>query len=234
MAEGPSNLRAKPESPAMADRRTRILDAAMRRFAEAGCGATTVRQIADDVGILSGSLYHHFATKEEILDAIVRDAVLRLRDLSARIAAAQADAETRLVALILADLGEFTEHQAVHAILFHERKFLRRSRDFAYIPEARKQAYDAWNKVLADGVGAGQFRSEIDTFLTISTIVRMLNTGADWYTHEDGSPLDALKSYSLGELTDFYLDLILRSVRTAERTGLPVPREAAERIVAAV
>lgn len=234
MAEALSTARAKPETPAMADRRARIVDAAMRRFAEVGFGATTVRQIADDVGILSGSLYHHFATKEEILDAIVRDAVLRLRDVTLRIADADADAEQRLVALVLADLAEFTAEQSIHAILFHERKFFRRSPDFAYVPLARKQAYDAWRKVLGDGIDKGLFRPGIDIFLTISTIVRMLNTGADWYAHEDGSAIDAPATYTLRELTDFYLDFILRSVRTAGRSAQPVPREAAERLVASV
>jgi TetR/AcrR family transcriptional regulator, cholesterol catabolism regulator len=233
VAEAHSAARTKPETPAMADRRTRILGAATRRFAEAGFGATTVRQIADDVGILSGSLYHHFATKEEILDAIVRDAVLRLRDVTLRIADAPADAEQRLVALVLTDLCEFTDHQAIHAILFHERKFFRRSPDFAYVPLARKQAYDAWRKVLEDGIDEGLFRPGIDIFLTISTFVRMLNTGADWYTHEDGSAIDAPATYTLRELSDFYLDMVLRSVRTVERAAQPIPREAAESLTAA-
>ena len=64
MAENPKVARTKVQVPAMADRRERILAAAAMRFAEFGFGATTVRQIADDVDILSGSLYHHFATKE--------------------------------------------------------------------------------------------------------------------------------------------------------------------------
>ena len=217
----------------MVDRRARIIDAAMHRFAEAGFGATTVRQIADDVGILSGSLYHHFATKEEILDAIVRDAVLRLRDLTVRIADFPADAEQRLVALVLTDLCEFTDHQAIHAILFHERKFFRRSPDFAYVPLARKEAYDAWRKVLGDGIAQGLFRPDIEIFLTISTTVRMLNTGADWYAHEDGSAIDAPATYTLRELSDFYLAMVLHSVRTVERAAQPIPRDAAERLIAA-
>ena len=232
MAGNPKAARAKPEVPAMADRRERILAAAAMRFAEFGFGATTVRQIADDVDILSGSLYHHFATKEEILGEIVRDAVLRLHRISVSIAAAPADAEQRLVALILADLGELTAHQSIHAILFNERKFFRRSPDFAYVMKAKKETYDAWQAVLSDGAHAGLFRPDIDIFLTISTIIRLLNAGADWYTHEDGSPLDALKNFSLDELTDFYLAFILRGVRTAGRAGKPVPREVAEKLVA--
>ena len=231
MAMNPKLARAKVEAPAMADRRERILAAAAARFAEFGFGATTVRQIADDVDILSGSLYHHFATKEEILGEIVHEAVLRLHRISVAIADAPADAEHRLVALILADLGELTAHQSIHAILFNERKFFRRSADFNYVVKAKKETYDAWQQVLSDGASEGLFRPDIDIFLTISTIVRLLNTGADWYAHEDGSPLDALRNFSLGELTDFYLAFILRAVRTADRAGLPIPREVAEKLV---
>src|SRR4051794_25648704 len=76
------------ERPAMADRRSRIIAIATRKFAEFGFEATTVRQIADDVNILSGSLYHHFATKDDILHEVVRDVVVQMRDSTLRIASA--------------------------------------------------------------------------------------------------------------------------------------------------
>ena len=41
-------------------------------FAERGLRATTVRDIADSAGILSGSLYHHFSSKEEMVDELLR------------------------------------------------------------------------------------------------------------------------------------------------------------------
>ena len=40
-------------------------------FAQKGFRATTVREIADAAGILSGSLYHHFDSKESIADEIL-------------------------------------------------------------------------------------------------------------------------------------------------------------------
>ena len=40
-------------------------------FAQKGYRATTVREIADAAGILSGSLYHHFDSKESIGDEIL-------------------------------------------------------------------------------------------------------------------------------------------------------------------
>jgi AcrR family transcriptional regulator len=58
--------------------RDRILHAAARLFHERGYQGTTVRDIADVVGILSGSLFHHFRSKEEILLEIMREAALSL------------------------------------------------------------------------------------------------------------------------------------------------------------
>ncbi len=220
--------RAKTEGGQAIDRRELILAAATRRFAEYGFEATTVRQIADDVNILSGSLYHHFATKEEILEEIVRDAVLASRDDAQHIAALPLDAEQRFVALLVIELNRLTASQEVYAIVFNERKFFRRSAYFAYIAKAKKASYDAWAAILMDGVKDGLFQPELDIYLTISTVIRMLNAGADWYKNEDGSEIDAIANYSLEKLLDFYLGYVLRAIRTPARAGEPIPRPAAE------
>jgi AcrR family transcriptional regulator len=205
------------------DRRELILAAATRRFAEYGFEATTVRQIADDVSILSGSLYHHFATKEEILEEIVRDAILKSRDDAQRIAALPLDAEQRFVALLMIELNRMTASQEVYAIVFNERKFFRRSEYFSYLAKAKKASYDAWSTILSDGVKDGLFHPELDIYLTISTVIRMLNAGADWFKNEDGSEIDAIANYSLDKLLDFYLGYVLRAIRAPQRAGEPIP-----------
>lgn len=211
-----------------ADRRDRILAAARRRFAEFGFGATTVRQIADDVGMLSGSLYHHFATKEDMLSEIVRGPVLAIRDTALRIAALPCDAETRLVTLIAADLAAKASDHATAAIVYNERKFFRRSPDFAFVVDAKRDSYEAWAAILEEGKAAGLFDPALDGYLAISTIGRMLNTGADWYVNEDGSVLDSKATYSLDELLGFYLGFVLRAIRAPARAGEPVPAPLAE------
>lgn len=221
--------RGRPPKPEMADRRSQIIAVATRRFAEFGFEATTVRQIADDVSILSGSLYHHFATKDEILDEIVRDAVLKMRDNSIRISLAPFDAEHRLVALILLDLGELTQNQEIHAILNNERRFFRRSAEFDYVVKAKKDAYLAWKTVIDEGVKEGLFDGELDVFFTISTIVRMLNVAADWYKNEGESVQDGAK-YTLDHVKDFHIRFILNAVRAPHRTSEPIPRQACEEL----
>jgi AcrR family transcriptional regulator len=212
------------------DRRRTILEAATRRFAEHGFESTTVRQIGDDVNILSGSLYHHFVTKDDMLHEIVREAVEQMRNNALRIARAPVDAEHRLVALILLDLGELTRNQPVHAILTNERRLFRQKPEFAYVLKAKKETYQAWRSVMQDGIQKRLFRSDIDLFLTILTVIRMLNTAADWYRNDEAylrGPGNSA-SYTLDRIIDFHLQFILNAVRTPEREAEPIPRRACE------
>ncbi len=221
---------ASPDKTSITDRRARILEAATHRFAEQGYEFTTVRQIADDVGILSGSLYHHFATKDDILHEIVRDAVQHLRDNVRRIAESPCDAEHKVVAIILLELGELTRNQEVHAILTNSRRFFRAKKEFAYVVNAKKATFHAWRAVLQNGIDAGLFRQDLDLFLTILTITRMLTTAADWYRTEDvyvsGPAADT--PYTLDKMIDFHLGFVLSAVRLPARTSEPVPRQACE------
>jgi TetR/AcrR family transcriptional regulator, cholesterol catabolism regulator len=217
----------RPTGNASSDRRARILEAAMHRFADFGFESTTVRQIGDDVNILSGSLYHHFATKDEMLHEIVRDAVGQLRNNALRISRTAVDAEQRLVALILLDLGEITRNQKVHAILTNERRLFRQKEEFAYVLKAKRETYQAWRAVVQDGIDSKLFKPDIDVFLTILTIIRMLNTAADWYRNDEYVSGKGL-TYTLDQVIDFHLDFILSAIRLPSRTAAPIPRQQAE------
>lgn len=213
------------------DRRAGLLRIAARRFAEFGFEETTTRQIAADANILSGSIYHHFATKDEMLDAIIRDAVIATRDGTLRLAAAECDAEQKLVALILLSMRELITDQDTQAILYNERRLFRRRPEFAYVAEAKAVAYRAWQGVLADGTDGGLFKPGLDPFLTITTIVRMLNTCADWFRHNGNDGLEEKLNYDFAEVVSFNLGFILAAIRDPSRITAPIPHAAGERMV---
>ena len=54
-----------------AERRTQILDVSEELFASKGYVSTSTNDIIEQVGIARGTLYYHFKSKEEILDAVV-------------------------------------------------------------------------------------------------------------------------------------------------------------------
>lgn len=53
------------------ERKQEILDAALSLFSEKGYSKTSISDIQDVVGIARGTMYYHFASKEEILDALI-------------------------------------------------------------------------------------------------------------------------------------------------------------------
>ncbi|SPU24072.1 TetR family transcriptional regulator [Bifidobacterium bifidum] len=55
------------------DTERRILDSARRLFAEKGYEKTSIQDILDDLGLSKGGLYHHFKSKEAILDRLNAD-----------------------------------------------------------------------------------------------------------------------------------------------------------------
>jgi AcrR family transcriptional regulator len=68
---------------AQPDTRTRIQDVALRLFNERGYEATSLREIADEIGVTKAALYYHFRTKEEIVTSLIDDRITKLDTLFA-------------------------------------------------------------------------------------------------------------------------------------------------------
>ncbi|MBS9536127.1 TetR/AcrR family transcriptional regulator [Mycobacterium sp. M1] len=86
--------------------RDEILDAAAELFTTVGYAATSTRRIAEAVGVRQASLYHHFATKEDILDALLAGTVDVSLSLAEDLVAAGGAAAPRLHALAMADADQ--------------------------------------------------------------------------------------------------------------------------------
>jgi AcrR family transcriptional regulator len=65
--------------PVVDDKRRRILDAALAMFAQRGYHGTSVPDVAAAAAVSTGTLYHYFEHKEQLVNEVYRDAKLRLR-----------------------------------------------------------------------------------------------------------------------------------------------------------
>src|ERR1700760_1924042 len=97
-------------------RRAELLAIAAQLFAERGLRATTVRDIADAAGILSGSLYHHFDSKESMVDEILRNFLDDLFRRYDAIVAQGLGPRGTLEAVVVASFEAIGEHNAAVAI----------------------------------------------------------------------------------------------------------------------
>jgi AcrR family transcriptional regulator len=185
------------------DRRDVILERAADLFARQGVAATTVREIADAVGILSGSLYHHFASKDDIVDAIVGSFMDDLVGRYDAVLASEHDAAERLRGLVVASLETVAGHPHATEIYQKDARYLAAAGK-APVAENARLIKQAWIGVLEEGVAAGQFRNDVP----VSVIYPLLRDGL-WLTARWFKPT---RTYGYDELAADYLRVFLEGI----------------------
>ncbi len=171
----------RPKSPEkVSRRRDEILLVAAELFAAKGYEETTIREIGDAAGILSGSLYHHFQTKEEMLHDLLKGFVSMIPEYQAIVDRGSPPKET-MCAMIDLGLRTAVNNPHIVAITVHERKFLARHPTFAYVQTAWKDMSKIWYGVLQKGVEQGVVRNDLDLHLLLRMINDLIAAAVDWY-----------------------------------------------------
>lgn len=100
-----------PAEPVPDSRRTQLLDEAARLFGTKGYAHTSMRDIAAAFGILPGSLYHHFPSKDALFEAVYAAGVAQILAAVQQAVAAHTDPWDRLQAASEAHLACLLQHQ---------------------------------------------------------------------------------------------------------------------------
>ncbi|MFT4126581.1 MAG: TetR/AcrR family transcriptional regulator [Gordonia sp. (in: high G+C Gram-positive bacteria)] len=189
-------------------RRDELLTTASRMFAEQGLRSTTVRDIADAAGILSGSLYHHFDSKESIVDEILRSYLDGLFARYREIADAGLSATATLRALVVASFESIDADRDAVAIYQDEAKRLAAQERFSYIGERNAEFRSLWHTVLTRGVADGEFRADLDVELAYRFLRDTVWVAVRWY--RPGGSLGA------DEIASQYLSIVLDGILPRE------------------
>lgn len=184
------------------DRRERILSSAAALFASKGVAATTVREIADEAGILSGSLYHHFESKEAMVDEIVRS---YLEDLHTRYKAVldgDTDPRTRLHDLIVASLEVVEAHPHATEIYQNDVNYLAQIERFGYLKNAGREVQHAWLEVIGQGISQGVIRGDMDPKILYRLMRDAVWLSVRWFKPTKDYPITRLAE----DCTSLFLD----------------------------
>jgi AcrR family transcriptional regulator len=169
-------------------RRDIILREAAALFAAQGVAATTVRQIADQAGVLSGSLYHHFPSKEVMVQDIV---IGYLDDLIGRyrvLRDSDADPVKKLRHLVLISLQVATEYPHAVEIYQNEGAVLRSVPRNEYLSGLAQEVHQFWADVIKAGVGALELRSDVSARLFHRLIRDAVWLSPRWYRPTEAYP----------------------------------------------
>lgn len=167
------------------DTRARLLDIAAGRFLADGYAETTLRGIAAEAGVKAGSIYYHFASKDEMLAAVLDEGIERMAAaLDSVLAAAPPDPAARLRAAIHGHLEALFEHGAYTAC--HVRVFHQAPPAVKHQATVRRDAYEAeWQRLLEEAAGAGALRDGLDLQLTRLYLLGALNATVEWFKGGD-------------------------------------------------
>jgi TetR/AcrR family transcriptional regulator, cholesterol catabolism regulator len=187
-------------------RRDELLVLAATMFAERGLRATTVRDIADSAGILSGSLYHHFKSKEQMVSEVLRDFLDWLFDRYQEIISTESNPLERLKGLFMTSF-EAIEHRHAQVVIYQdEAKRLSTLPQFDFVETRNKEQRQMWLDLLNEGVAQGCFRPDIDVDVVYRFIRDTTWVSVRWY--QPGGPLSA------EEVGRQYLAIVLGGIAT--------------------
>ncbi|MFF3640836.1 TetR/AcrR family transcriptional regulator [Streptomyces sp. NPDC002564] len=178
------------------ERRRELLGIAADVFAEQGYNATTVRKIADAAGMLAGSLYYHFDSKESMLEEILRTFLTELWDGYDAVLRAQLGPRATLEALVTESFREIDRHRAAVAIYQKESRQLVAQERFQYLADSQQRFEKAWLTTLERGVAEGVFRDDLDIRLAYRFVRDTVWVAASWYRPGGGhSPEEIARQY---------------------------------------
>ncbi|MGZ6297687.1 MAG: TetR/AcrR family transcriptional regulator [Candidatus Limnocylindrales bacterium] len=188
-------------------REAALHEAATRLFRQRGFHATSMQDLAEDLGMNRGSLYHYIEAKDDLLWAIVNGAMERLDGAVRPILEGPDPIPERLTRAIAAHLGFAAEHGDELALIQIELRALAPDRRETLV--GQRDAYEAaWREAIRQGVADGSIRP-VDVRLASIAILSVCNWFTQWY-RPDG-PLDVP---AIGqEFAGLFLDGLLGSSR---------------------
>lgn len=177
--------------------RGRLLRGAAYLFHKQGFDKTTVRELAQFIGIQSGSLFHHFKSKDDILEAVMEQAIIyNLAQMHSAVESSDQPIE-QLRALIKAEINSITgDTGAAMAVLVHEWSRLPKTRQ-DYLLGMRKEYEQIWLDVFEQLKAAGKIKH--DAFLWRRLLGGAISWMVTWYKPNGKVKLD--------EMVDMVLDM---------------------------
>lgn len=192
-------------------RRQEIVAVATELFAERGYRATTMRDIADASGVLPGSLYHHFESKESLIGELLTSYYEDLLKTMRPVVHQETGAVEALRRLVVEAFRSLSLHRAAVMVLQNEMDHLVRMPGFENLKPMQREVRRLWVEVLDKGRRDGTFRTDVEPDVTYRFIRDAVWVSVRWY-----QPSGRL---SPDDLAGRYLTLILSGIKADQVTS---------------
>jgi AcrR family transcriptional regulator len=171
-------------------------------FKKKGYAATSMRDLANTIGVEAATLYSHISSKAEILEKICFDMAWEFFNAVDNIEKEQLTESERLKKLIEAHVGVVTKHTDSSAVFLHEWRHLEEPHLSVFL-KMRQDYENKFRKVIAAGTVNGEFM-KIDEKLAVLTILSALNHIHEWYKPEG--------KMTPGQIAAYLSDMLLQGI----------------------
>lgn len=195
------------ESAGRPSRKDEILASAAQVIAERGYKEATVRDIGDAAGILSGSLYYHFDSKEQIVLELLLPSVQAQYDEAAELRKTAESETDALVSLIRSSVTTTSENPYKTVILRNSGRTFEEFELLNPISELRRKTLGLWVDVVESGMQSGEFRDDIDPIVAVHGMLDGVLGAARWFIDSSSADLGSV----IDSLTGLYVSGLTRS-----------------------
>jgi AcrR family transcriptional regulator len=170
--------------------RTRIIDAATERLAEVGPDAS-LTVIANDVGVTKGAMYHHFGSKERLVEEVYKEAIRRHAD-RILVVTEHGSGRERLMALIMETASLYGSGSPFYRLLLrlHAEAGASRPHLAPIARRVQRRQVRFVTELVELGQADGSIRADIDA----GAVAHVVNATVQGLLIQDLEPLEIQKS----------------------------------------
>ena len=161
-------------------RKEQVIRSAAELFREKGYAASSMRDLAQKLGIEAASLYSHIKSKEEILQQLCFDMALEFRKSLTEVEKKNVTATEKLRLGIIGHIQVMAQDLTASAVFMNEHRHLSQPflNDFLLL---RINYINRFKAIIEDGTSKGEFKETIDKKLAVMTLFSSLNWMPMWY-----------------------------------------------------
>jgi len=161
------------------DRKEQINEIAQNLFRTKGYAATSMRDLAKEIGIEPASIYSHVKSKEALLQKICFRIADDFFDALQNVLKKELSAEEKLSAAIDAHVAVILNNLDATTVFFHEWKHLSEP-SLSEFKSLRNKYEKQFRSIIEAGIESGEF-DDVDAHVSIKLLFAMLNSIHEWY-----------------------------------------------------
>ena len=192
------------------DMKEKILRAALKLFRKKGYLGTSMTDIAVEVGLTKGGIYHYIAKKEDLLRELHDEMISAVVSRMNRMVEPEPDPGTKLENWIRSHASIMHDYLDEIRVFFTEMEHLDKA-NFRRMIQRRDAVHRTLSDIVAEGIQSGEFRKGIDPDIAAYLILGTLNWYYQWYRPNG--------DFSIEEIANMTIQIICHGIRTENTTN---------------